>query len=84
MSTEPTHTHRDTEATTERYTEVDTQTHGTRDVLDDGDTARLVEGEATPGATREVGTDEVLDDGETSRAVDGESTRSLGGDDPVI
>jgi hypothetical protein len=83
MSIDPTHNRPHTETDIDATDRVDTQTHGTPDVLDDGETARVVEGEAAPGPTRTVGTDEVLDDGETSRAVDGESTRYVEGEHPT-
>jgi hypothetical protein len=87
MSTDPTHGRHRTEAGLEAETDVaarvDTQTHGTPDVLDDGDTARVVEGDAAPGPTRTVATDDVLDDGETSRAVEGERTRYVEGENPT-
>ena len=49
--------------------------HGTPDVLDDGETARVVEGETTTHEHHEHhehGKHEVLDDGETSEVVEGD------------
>ncbi|MEN0128683.1 MAG: hypothetical protein AAGC49_04535 [Brevundimonas sp.] len=46
-----------------------TTTHGEPEVLDDGDTARIVEGE---GAGHLVPGGDVLDEGETARVVEGE------------
>ncbi|MDM7830359.1 hypothetical protein [Cellulomonas edaphi] len=54
-----------------------TTTHGKPDVLDDGDTARIVEGDAVGHLVPDDG-DEVLDHGETARVVEGEGLAEAG------
>jgi len=48
-----------------------TTTHGNPDVLDDGDTAQIVEGAGVGHLVPDDG-DDVLDRGETARVVEGE------------